>query len=222
MGGSGYIEGVQKITGQGGINGGWWGDVEGDPGWHSLELYKHFDFSGDSACRLQLSLNNLVLRFKFCSDGEVVKKKMDILTGCDVGGGQKDVVMDVGRRYAKHSDIVEHAYYIAGPECRTGSYTTVDGVDAELEMGQIGRICCIGCNCPACAIDGSEGQIDGIEHFGIGCGDTCCGGEEEVEGTAHGVALVGGEREGGSWGHKLIAVLDEDVGGIVDVGLGED
>ena len=65
-------------------------------------------------------------------------------------------------------------------------------------MGQIGSISCIGCDCSTCAIDGSEGQIDGVEHFGIGCGDADCGGEEEVKGSTHGVALVGWEGEGGS------------------------
>ena len=84
---SGDVEGVQKITGQGGIDGGRWGDVQGDPGWHSLELYEQFDLSGYCTSRLQLGLNNLILRFKFGSYCQVVKKQMDVLAGCDVGGG---------------------------------------------------------------------------------------------------------------------------------------
>ena len=103
--------------------------------------------------------------------------------------------MDVGRGNTEHADIVEHAYYIATPEGRTGSHATVDCIDAEFYVGQIGSISGIGCGCSARAIDCSEGQVYGVEHFGVGCGYAYSGGEEEIEGSAHGVALVGGERE---------------------------
>ena len=148
----------------------------------------------------------MVLWVGVSTDGCVVDGQLDVLAGTDRGiATHCYVVVEVGAGQSVGAHIVEERLEIGGYK-GSASGAAKDPVYSKLKTGETAGVGGVGGDGAAGTIAFTIVKVDGGEDLGVSGGSGGGVGEEEVEGSAEGVALAGTEGEGVGLCDELVAV----------------